>query len=160
VRLRNSCRYSRNSRLRLFTNYFRFSKVRDIINAIDDQLRTDFPFRQFKIIEICGSDHALKFSLWNSPSDIICVGRKGSTENLKEVTVPELIPLLIPPEHTHENLLQPCKFHIVDDELENVSSSKIRDLLREGKIKELEDLEWLHQDVLHYINKNDPRIYH
>eukprot|EP01121_Diplochlamys_sp_Union-15-3_P017764 TRINITY_DN6325_c0_g4_i1.p1 TRINITY_DN6325_c0_g4~~TRINITY_DN6325_c0_g4_i1.p1 ORF type:complete len:230 (+),score=47.00 TRINITY_DN6325_c0_g4_i1:32-721(+) len=105
-------------------------------------LRNDFKPIRFTVVELCGADFAVRVSLWARVSgrQFVCFGREEDTDLVKKGM------------KRHDT--NPNKFHLIEEDLDSVSSTAIRKLMKEGKYEDLQSTEWLHPAVLQEI-KNE-----
>jgi len=107
--------------------------VNQVCKNMSEILRNEFPGRQFQIIEICGADYALKYKLKENDFDVLCCARNGATAKLKKRLA-----------NTHSNV------DVIDEELEDISSTEIRKKICSGAIADLTERKFLPNGVLEY----------
>jgi len=117
---------------------------------IEMQLQEHFQGTDIKCFELCGADHAAKYSLWNyytpanyNAGNMICVGRSPHTDLVKEG-----LKLVI------------CdQFILVEDCAGEVSSTLIRKRIVENQWEELNQSGWISQEILELMQTLKERLY-
>jgi len=100
---------------------------------IDIELKRKFPNETFEVVEICGSDHAQKYKIWiHKKFVILCRPGYDITKEVKE-------------SNQHKCLL------IGSDEVTELSSTKIRECLKNEDYEFLLKNNWIHDSVLEYL---------
>eukprot|EP01118_Nematostelium_gracile_P016530 TRINITY_DN6866_c0_g1_i1.p1 TRINITY_DN6866_c0_g1~~TRINITY_DN6866_c0_g1_i1.p1 ORF type:complete len:232 (-),score=50.55 TRINITY_DN6866_c0_g1_i1:64-759(-) len=110
-------------------------------------LQKNHPNVQIEMIEVCGTDHAVKYKQWKRKS-MICIGRKGTTEEAKQGILEDL-----------RGVQYPHPFHLIEKELSDISSTAIRKWLAAEQYDELAQSGYLDLDVATYIQQVGKKIY-
>lgn len=108
--------------------------VNQICKNIAELLKREFPGREFQIMEICGADYAVKYKLNDNDFDVLCFARNGSTGKLKKIGGNKL-----------------CKLSLIEEELDDISSSEVRKKILCGSISDLQERKCLPNGVLEYM---------
>lgn len=111
---------------------------------IKTELSEMYPTVKFRALEICGADHAAKTKIWQRKS-VVCLGRPGYTQQVKQ-------------------LYRPTKgldFYLVEKELKDVSSTKIRDILNSDakNWSKLVSMRYMDSGSVGYISEFVDKIY-
>jgi len=161
-----------------------------IQRLLTQKLSSSTKWKDVKIftIEMCGADHAARYSLWMTPEPLICVGRPGYSHIVsKGLTVRQQgfvsslytsffsssVTISTTTSSTSSKLPPPISnFIFIDEDLKPISSTDIRPLLihlveqkdleeekGSGGKEEEQLLEFLHLGVVEYLKIRKVSVY-
>lgn len=93
---------------------------------------------RLKFFEIGGADFAIRFKLWKTTRNFICFGRKGDTDKIKAQI-----------ERGVSN-----NFIFIENEIEDISSTKIRELLSGTDKEKILERRWMNEASYQYLLNN------
>jgi len=115
------------------------------------ELKQHFKENDIKCFELCGADHAAKYSLWkfyttdnkNNAGNMICVGRSPHTDTVREGLK-----------------LETCdQFLLVEDCPGEVSSTLIRKQIAENQWEQLDQTGWISKEIIDLMKTLSDKLY-
>jgi len=106
---------------------------------------------RIECVEICGADHAAKCHFWEFENLMVCLGRKGSTTEVKR--------MMAEAQKRHQRDLSKTFLLVEDERVVDISSTGVRRCLQTQQFDEMVKNKWLHPDVAKYLKEQGLNAY-